>query len=111
MAEKNKTLIILDSNSVIHRAYHALPRLTTEKGELVNAVYGFLLVFLKAINDFNPDFIAAAFDLKAPTFRHKIYQEYKAKRPVMPEDLSRQIPLVKELLKVFNDQKFEKEGF
>lgn len=111
MVEEKKCLIIIDSNSIIHRAYHALPPLTTRKGELVNAVYGFLLVFLKAIREFQPDFIAATFDFPAPTFRSKIYKQYKAKRPPAPEELYLQIPKVKEILKGFSVQTFEKEGF
>ncbi len=110
MKEKLR-LIIIDSNSVIHRAYHALPPLTTKKGELVNAVYGFLLVFLKAIREFQPDFIVATFDLPSPTFRSKIYKEYKAKRPPAPKELYQQIPKVKEILKALGVSVFEKEGF
>ena len=106
-----KRLIIIDSNSIIHRAYHALPPLTTKKGELVNAVYGFLLVFLKAIREFQPDFICACFDYPGPTFRHKKFKEYKAKRPPAPEELYQQIPKVKEVLESFNVPIFEKEGF
>lgn len=106
-----KRLIIIDSNSVIHRAYHALPPLTTKKGELVNAVYGFLLLFLKVIREFQPDFIAACFDFPGPTFRHKKFKEYKAKRPPAPEELYQQIPKVKEILKAFNVPIFEKKGF
>lgn len=106
-----KRLIVIDSNSIIHRAYHALPPLTTKKGELVNAVYGFLLVFLKIIKEFQPDFVAACFDFPAPTFRHKKYKEYKAKRPPLPDELSQQIPQIKEILKSFNVPIFEKEGF
>jgi len=110
MTVKEKHLLIIDANSVIHRAYHALPRLTTKNGELVNAVYGFLLVLLKAIKDFQPDFIAACFDHPSPTFRHKKYKEYKAKRPPAPEDLYQQIPKVKEVLEAFGVSFFEKEG-
>lgn len=106
-----KRFIIIDSHSIIHRAYHALPSLTTKKGELVNAVYGFLLVFLKAIREFQPDYIAATFDTPKPTFRHQKFKEYKAKRPPTPEDLSQQIPKVKEVLKAFGVSIFEKEGF
>jgi DNA polymerase-1 len=106
-----KCLIIIDSNSLIHRAYHALPPLTTKKGELVNAVYGFLLVFFKAIREFQPDFAAATFDFPAPTFRHKKFKEYKAKRPPAPKELYQQIPKVKEVLKGLNVPVFEKEGF
>jgi DNA polymerase I len=110
MSEK-KRLIIIDSNSVIHRAYHALPPLTAKSGELVNAVYGFLLVFLKAIKEFKPFYIAACFDVKGPTFRHKKFKSYKAKRPKAPEDLYLQIPIVKEILRAFDIPIFEKEGF
>jgi len=110
MNEK-KRLIIIDSNSIIHRAFHALPALTTKKGELVNAIYGFLLVFLRVIKEFQPDYIAACFDFPAPTFRHKKFKEYKAKRPPAPKDLYQQIPKVKEFLETFNVPIFEKEGF
>jgi DNA polymerase-1 len=111
MVNQKKKLIIIDSNSVIHRAYHALPSLTTKKGELVNAVYGFLLVFLKAVKDFQPDFIVSCFDYPGITFRHKKFKEYKAKRPPAPEELYQQIPKIKELLESFNIPILEKEGF
>ncbi len=111
MTEDKKRLIIIDSNAVIHRAYHALPHLTTQKGELVNAIYGFLLVFLKAIKEFKPDFIAATFDFPAPTFRHQKYKLYKATREKAPEELYQQIPKVKEILKSFDVQIFEKEKY
>lgn len=111
MVNEKKKLIIIDSNSVVHRAYHALPALTTKKGELVNAVYGFLLVFFKAVKDFQPDFIAACFDFPGPTFRHKKFKEYKAKRPPAPKELYQQIPKIKEVLESFNVPIFEKEGF
>ncbi len=106
-----KRLIIIDSNSVIHRAFHALPPLTTKKGEIVNAVYGFLLVFLKAIKEFKPNYIAACFDFPAPTFRHKKFKQYKAKRPKAPDELYEQIPKVKQVLKAFDVQVLEKKGF
>ncbi len=108
---KEKKLIIIDSNSVIHRAFHALPPLSTKSGERVNVVYGFLLVLFRAIKDFQPDYIAAAFDLPKPTFRHAQFKEYKGKRPPTPADLSSQIPKVKEILGAFNIPIFEKEGF
>jgi len=110
MTEK-KRLIIIDGNALIHRAYHALPLLKTKKGELINAVYGFLLVFLKAIREFQPNYIAAAFDIPKPTFRHKEFKEYKIKRPPTPKELSEQIPKIKEILKEFGVPAFEKEGF
>lgn len=108
MAQK---LIIIDANSVIHRAFHALPLLATKKGQIVNAVYGFLLVLFRAIKDFQPDYIAAAFDLPLPTFRHLKFKEYKAKRPPTPDNLVRQIPKVKEMLNTLNVPVFEKEGY
>lgn len=111
MAKEKKRLVVIDSNSLIHRAYHALPSLTTQKGELVNAIYGFLLVFFKTIKEFQPDFIAACFDFPGPTFRHKKFKEYKAKRPPAPEGLYQQIPKVKKILKAFSIPVFEKEGF
>jgi len=111
MENKVKRLLVIDSNSIIHRAYHALPPLTTKKGELVNVVYGFLLVFLRAIKDFRPDFIAATFDSPAPTFRHEKYKGYKAKRPKAPDELYQQIPRVKEVLSAFEVPFFEAPGW
>ncbi len=110
MKEKLR-LIIFDSNSVIHRAFHALPPLTTKRGEVVGAVYGFLLVFLKAIKEFQPDFVAACFDVKGPTFRHEKYAQYKAQRPKAPLELYLQIPMVKDVLKNFGVPVYEKQGF
>lgn len=111
MSNETRLVVIIDSNSVLHRAYHALPRLTTKKGELVNAIYGFLLVFFKTIKEFQPDFIVATFDYPAPTFRHRKYKEYKATRPKIPDELSQQIPKLKEILEAFNIPILEKEGF
>ena len=108
---KKKVLIVFDSNSVIHRAFHALPPLTTKRGEVVGAVYGFLLVFLKAIKEFQPDFVAACFDVKGPTFRHEKYEQYKAQRPKAPDELYLQIPMVKDVLKSFGVPVYEKQGF
>lgn len=109
--EKKKRLIIIDGNALVHRAYHALPPLTTKKGELVNAVYGFLLVFFRALKEFKPDYVAATFDLPGPTFRHKKFKEYKAKRPKAPDELYEQIPKIKKILREFNVPIFEQEGF
>ena len=106
-----KRLILIDSNAIIHRAYHALPPLTTKKGELVNAVYGFVSVLLNVLNRFKPDYIAATFDLKEPTFRHKEFKDYKATRVKAPDDLYEQIPRVKEIVSAFNIPILEKEGY
>lgn len=109
--ENKKRLIIIDGNSIIHRAYHALPPLTTKNGEIVGAVYGFLLFFLRSVKEFQPDFIVACFDFPAPTFRHEKYKTYKSKRPPTPKDLIQQISKIKEVLKNFNVAVFEKKGF
>lgn len=108
---ESKRLVIIDANSVIYRAFHALPPLSTKKGELVNAVYGFLLVLLKIIKEFHPEFIVACFDTAAPTFRHIQFKEYKAQRPPVPEGLLKQIPKIKEALNYFNIVICSKEGF
>ncbi len=110
MAEK-KTFILVDAHALIHRAYHALPLLTTKSGELVNAVFGFASILIKVINEFKPDYLAAAFDLPEPTFRHKEYKEYKAKRPEASPDLYIQIPRVREILKAFKIPIYEKIGY
>ncbi len=109
--KNKKLLIVIDANSIIHRAFHALPPLTDKKGNQTGAVYGFILVLFRAIKDFKPDFIAACFDVHAPTFRHKKFKEYKAKRPPAPQELYDQIPKIKEVLDVLKIPFFEKEGF
>lgn len=106
-----KKILIIDSNAIIHRAFHALPPLKTKKGEVVGAVYGFLLALFKAVDDFKPDYIAATFDFPAPTFRHKEYKEYKATRVKAPDELYDQIPKVKSVLSDLGISVFEKEGF
>lgn len=107
----NKILILIDGNAIMHRAYHALPPLTNKKGELLNAVYGFTSTVLSVIEKFHPEYIAATFDLKGPTFRHKEYKEYKATRVKAPDEFYAQIPRVKEVVKTLNIPIFEKEGF
>ena len=109
--KNKKRLIVIDGNAIVHRAFHALPPLKTKKGELVNAIYGFLLAFFKAIKEFEPDYVVATFDFPAPTFRHIKYKLYKANREKAPDELYEQIPKIKELLGNFNIQIFEKQGF
>ena len=87
MENKKKRFIIIDSNAILHRAYHALPPLATQKGELVSAVYGFLLVFFKVLKELEPDYIVATFDLPGPTFRHKKFKDYKTNRPKTTEEI------------------------
>ncbi|MDP2767557.1 MAG: 5'-3' exonuclease H3TH domain-containing protein, partial [Candidatus Methanoperedens sp.] len=112
MSDTKRKLMVIDGNALIHRSFHALPpTLTTKKGEMVNAVYGFTAVLLKAIREFRPDYIALTLDRGAPTFRHKEYKEYKANRVKAPDELYGQIPRVKEIARAFNIPIYEKDGF
>lgn len=104
-------LLLLDANSLLHRAFHALPSLTTSLGEQTGAVYGFTLALLKAIGAFRPLWIVAAFDMAAPTLRHQAFKEYKATRVKAPEELYMQVASVKELLNALHIPVLEKEGF
>jgi len=106
-----KKLVLIDGNALVHRAYHALPPLTTKKGELINAVYGFTSVLLKVLKELQPDYVAATFDLAGPTFRHKEFKEYKATRPKAPQELYDQITRVKQVLNAFNIPIYEKQGY
>ncbi len=103
-------LILIDGNSLINRAFYAMPLLSTKDGTPVNAVYGFMNMFFKLLDDFKPTHVACAFDLKAPTFRHKLYPEYKGTRRPMPEELRPQIPLLKDLLGTMGVAVLSKEG-
>jgi len=103
--------LIIDSNALLHRSFHALPPLMDKLGNQTGAVYGYLLTLFKAINDIGPEFIAATFDTPSPTFRHKKFKEYKAKREKAPDEFYEQIPKTKEILSAFSVPVFEKEGF
>ncbi len=105
-----KRLIIIDSNALLHRAFHALPPLRTQSGQDTGAVYGYLLTLFKAIKDLNPTHIVACFDTKAKTFRHEKFESYKAQRPLTPSGIISQIPVAKEVLSVFKVPVFAKEG-
>jgi DNA polymerase-1 len=111
MAEKNKKLMIVDGNSLVHRGFHAIPHLSTSKGEPSNGVYGFVMIFLNAVKKIQPDYVAVTFDLSGPTFRDKLYKEYKATRVAAPQELYDQIPRVKEFVRALNLPVFEKSGF
>ena len=104
-------LMLLDGNGLIYRGYFALPPLTTSKGELVNAVFGFCSIVLRGIQDIRPDYVAVAFDLQGPTFRHEQYAEYKATRQRMPDDLRDQFPKVREVVKALRIPVYELAGF
>lgn len=111
MEKKPKKLVLLDGNALIHRAYHALPPLTTKSGEVVNAVYGFSMTLLAVLEKFKPEYIAASFDLPGGTFRDELYDKYKATRQKAPDDLYAQIPLVKDVTRAFNIPIYEKAGY
>lgn len=108
---KNKTLYLIDGTAYIYRAYHAIRDLTNSKGFPTNAVFGFTRMLLKLIEDRSPEYVVMFFDAKGPTFRHKLYKDYKANRPPMPEDLSVQIPHIKDVTAGFNIPAIEVPGF
>ncbi|MCP4372651.1 MAG: DNA polymerase I [Deltaproteobacteria bacterium] len=109
--KNKKTIYMIDGSAYIYRAYHAVRGLSNSKGLPTNAVFGFTRMLLKLIEDRSPEYIGMFFDSKGPTFRHKIYKEYKANRPPMPEDLSVQIPYIKKITKGFNLPVIEMPGF
>ena len=112
MSKKKKKFIILDGNALIHRSFHALPTtLATKNGLITNAVYGFTSALLKAIFEFKPDYIALTLDKKEPTFRHKQYKEYKAKRIKAPQELYDQFPLVKKIAESFESYLLNLKSF
>ena len=103
--------IIIDGNALVHRAFHALPPLSTKEGKLVNAVYGFTTVLLKALKELEPTHLAVTFDLPAPTFRHEMYKEYKATRVKQPQELYDQLPLIKDVVRAFKIPVVELAGY
>lgn len=104
-------LLALDSNSIMNRAFYGIKALSTKNGEFTNAIYGYLNILLSIINEVNPDAIACTFDLKAPTFRHIMYEGYKAQRKGMPEELASQMPIIKEILTDMGYKILELEGY
>lgn len=107
---KNK-LLLIDGNSIMNRAFYGLPLLTNSEGQYTNAIYGFLNIFFKSLEDENASHIIVAFDLKAPTFRHNMYSEYKGNRKGMPDELRPQMPIIKDVLKSMNVTICELEGY
>ena len=106
-----KKFVLIDSNALVHRAFHALPPLSSPTGKQTNAVYGFTSVLLKMISDLKPDYMVATFDLEGPTFRHDEYDQYKAHRVKAPDELYEQIPDVKRMLGVLGVPILEHAGF
>ena len=106
-----KKFLLIDGNSIINRAFYGIKMLTNKHGLCTNGIYGFLNIMFKHIDELCPDCIAVAFDLKAPTFRHKMYSGYKAQRKGMPPELAMQMPVMKEVLSAMNISVLEKEGY
>ncbi len=105
-------LVLFDAHALIHRAFHALPSLSASKtGEPTGAVYGFVLMLLKVLQDHRPTHLAIAFDRPTPTFRHLEFEEYKAQRPKAPDELVRQIGRVRDVVRAFNIPVFEMDGY
>ena len=107
-------LLVVDGNSIMNRAFYGImgsKMLMTKDGTYTNAVYGFLSIIFKVMDDLKPDYMAVAFDLKAPTARHKLYEGYKANRKGMPNELAEQMPIIKDVLKAMNITIIEKEGY
>lgn len=102
---------MIDGNALLHRAYHAYPPLSTPKGELINAVYGFSSMLLSVIEKLSPTHLAVAWDLKGPTFRKQEFEEYKANRRPMDEELATQIDRTKEVVERLNIPQYGIEGF
>ena len=103
--------LVIDGNSIVNRAFYGIKVLTTKDGRFTNAIQGFMNIFLSLKKEYSPDRVAVAFDLKAPTFRHKIYKDYKAGRKPMPDELRQQIPVLKDLLKSLGYKIVECEGW
>jgi len=107
-------LILIDGNSILNRAFYGTMNsklLMTEDGTYTNAIYGFLSIMFKILEDIKPEYMVVTFDLKAPTHRHKLYESYKANRKGMPNELASQMPILKEILKAMNIEVVEKEGY
>ena len=108
-----KKYLVIDGNSILNRAFYGLAgaRMTTADGLHTNAVFGFLNIYYMIMDKLNPDYVTVAFDLKAPTFRHKMYEEYKGTRKGMPDELKEQMPVIKEVLSAMNINIVTMEGY
>ena len=104
-------LILLDSNSLINRAYYALPNLTNHEGQYTGAIFGYMNMLIKIFDTYKPTHVIATFDRKAPTFRKSMYEGYKATRKPMPHELASQLAPLKEILAAMNIPILEMEGY
>ncbi|CCK82044.1 DNA polymerase I [Desulfobacula toluolica] len=110
-ADSRKKIFLIDGSAFLYRAFHAIRSLNTSKGHPTNATFGFARILLKLLRDNTPEYAVVIFDVKGPTFRHQMYDQYKANRPPMPEDLAVQIPDIKRVIEAFNIPIEEKQGF
>ncbi len=110
MGKDMEKLVLIDGHSILHRAFYGVPDLTNGDGLHTNAVYGFLNIMFKILEEESPDYLTVAFDVHAPTFRHEIYPEYKGTRKPMPEELREQVPLLKEVLAAMGIKMMEQAG-
>src|SRR3989338_7337560 len=111
MKSAKETLLVLDGNDLLHRAWHAIPPLTTRDGRVVNAAYGFSMMLEKMLEQFKPDYAAVAWDLPGKTFRHESYEPYKAQRKEKEQELYDQIPLIQEILGIYGIPSLSAPGF
>lgn len=111
MAQQKDVVFLVDGSSYIHRAYHAIRNLSNSRGLPTSAIFGFSRMILKLMEEEKPVYMAVVLDAKGPTFRHRMYKDYKATRPPMPEDLQVQIPYIREILDALNVKVLEKEGY
>ena len=111
MEENKEKFLVIDGNSIMNRAFYGIKLLSTKDGLYTNAIYGFLNIYYMILDKLTPDYVAVAFDLKSPTFRHEMFVDYKAHRKMMPDELKVQMPVIKDILRAMNIPIFEIEGF
>ena len=109
--EAKKILVLLDAHAILHRAYHALPDFSSNKGEPTGALYGVCAMLIKIIEELKPDYVVACYDLPKPTFRHEVYKNYKLGRPKAEDDLISQIKRSRDIFNAFNIPMYDAEGF
>ena len=105
-----KKIVLIDGHSILNRAFYGVPDLTTPEGLHTNAVYGFLNIMFKILDEEKPEYLTVTFDVHAPTFRHEMFSEYKGTRKPMAEELRQQVPVIKEVLEAMNISTIEKAG-
>ena len=108
MKDKDSVIYLIDGHALCYRAFYAIRELTNSKGMPTNAIYGFITMLLKVVEEYKPDYMAVVFDTKEPTFRSEMYPEYKANRSAPPDDLILQIPYIKDFVSAFNFFQIEK---